>query len=119
MLRPRLWIAGVGLLLAAILLVLDAKSPGNRRVIKIAGNDPVAYFGTAHSLLFDRDFDLSNEFAVLKHNPTWLLDPQLATGLPGSPYAIGYSLLEIPFLAAGTLVDRLAGRPADGYSRAP
>ena len=116
-LRPRLWIVGAGLLLAATLLFLDGRSPGNRRIIKIAGNDPVAYFGTAHSLLFDRDFDLSNEFSVIKHNPTWLLDPQAGTGLPGSPYAIGYSLLEIPFLAAGTGVDWLAGRPADGYSR--
>src|SRR5262245_50055288 len=59
--RPRLWILGTGFLLAALLVVGDARSPAGRGIVKITGNDPPAYYGTAHSLLFDHDFDLSNE----------------------------------------------------------
>jgi len=115
--KPRLAIAAAGTVLLGILLVLEVARPGGREIIKIKGMDPVCYFATAHSLLFDHDFDLTNEFAVMHPPDSPRLRRRPETGLQGSPYAIGTSLLEIPFLAAGTLADRVAGRRADGYGR--
>lgn len=101
----------------AAFLTLDRIAPAGRRLAKIRGEDPVNYFGIAHSLLFDHDFNLNNEY---EHMPPdgrfWTLN-QPATGLPGSPWGVGYSLLEVPLLALGTGVDALVGNPADGYSR--
>jgi len=108
-------IAGFAVLIAALLLVIDALSPADRSVLKVSGTDSVGYFGTAHSLLFDFDFDLTNEYATL--HPTAPVGIRPKTGLPGSPWPIGYSLLQIPFLALGTFVDYLAHNPPNGYSR--
>ena len=97
-------------------MVLDRIAPAGRRLAKIRGEDPVAYFGIAHSTLFDHDFNLNNEF---DHMPPdgklWTLT-QASTGLPGSPWGLGYSFLEIPLVGLGTGLDALAGNPADGYS---
>ena len=103
--------------LTASFVIVDRIAPAGRRLAKVAGVDPPAYFGTAHSLLFDRDFDLSNEYQRVPpdDNPWTRVRPE--TGHPGSTYGVGYSLLAIPFLGAGTLADAMAGNPADGYSR--
>jgi len=53
------------------LLALDRIAPANRRLIKIRGEDPVAYFGMTHSILFDRDFDLRNEFQHAPPDGRW------------------------------------------------
>ena len=110
-------IIGFAALVAAFLFVLDTLSPADRPVIRMSGVDSVAYFGTAHSLLFDFDFDLTNEYAVLKPEKDYHTTIQPETGLPGSPWAIGYSLLQVPFLALGTVIDYLVHNSADGYSR--
>jgi hypothetical protein len=113
------WILFVGLLATSFvaLVVADRGAPGGRGIVKIAGVDPPCYFGIAHSLLFRHDFDLTSELRVFPSaDPKWITI-QPATGLPGSPYAIGYSLLSLPFLAAGTLVDGATGSAADGYGR--
>jgi hypothetical protein len=104
-------------LLIAGFVVADRFAPAGRRLAKVGGIDPPAYFGVSHSLLFDHDFDLTNEFRRFPpdDNPWTRVRPE--TGRPGSAYAIGYSLLSMPFLAAGTLLDAVAGNPADGYSR--
>jgi hypothetical protein len=108
-------IVGFGVFVAALLLAINALSPADRPIIKVSGADSVAYFATAHSLLFDFDFDLTNENAILR--PTHYVGVRPQTGLPGSPWPIGYSLLQVPFLALGTVVDYLARNPTDGYSR--
>jgi hypothetical protein len=102
--------------LALGFLVADRLSPAGRRIAKIAGVDPPAYFAVSHSMLFDHDFDLANEFQRFPSddNPWTRVRPE--TGHPGSAYAIGYSILAMPFLALGTLADKLAGHPADGFS---
>ena len=110
------WIVGA---FAAVMvcgfLTLDSISPANRRLIKIRGEDPVAYFGTAHSILFDRDFNLSNEFQhVPPDGRCWTAD-QPATSLPGCPWGLGYSFLEMPLLALGSGIDGLTGHAGDGY----
>lgn len=103
---------------AAILVayaILNVIAPAGRQLAKIRGEDPVNYFGIAHSILFDQDFNLTNEFDHVPPNSRdWT--PQQKTGMPGSPWGIGYSVLEVPLLAAGTALDKLAGNPADGYS---
>ena len=79
-------------------------------------SDAVEYYSHLRSLYFDRDLDFTNEFehfGVLtrgdKAEPT-------ETGLRRSIYAIGPSLLWMPFYAAGDLVARGLDRVEDGYS---
>src|SRR5262245_6922664 len=82
----KLTILIVGLALATFLLVSNQFEPGGRRLIKIGGIDSVAYYGTAHSLLFDHDFDLTNQYATLKPVPTRFNAVRPETGLPGSTW---------------------------------
>lgn len=98
-------------------LLIDSMAPAGRRLAKIAGIDPAGYFGLAHSLVFDHDFDLSNEFQRVPPGDNLWTRVQSETGHPGTVWPIGYSLWATPFLAAGTALDGLAGNPADGYSR--
>jgi hypothetical protein len=110
-------LAGFMVMLLLGFTVLDYMAPSGRHLSTIAGVDKVNYFDVAHSLLFDHDFNLNNEYERFKplDNDWTSIRPQ--TGLPGSPWGIGYSVLEIPFLAFGTLVDKLVGNPADGYDQ--
>ena len=84
-------------------------------------SNSICYFSNAH-LLFDRDFDLTNQLSVMIPEDSSLalgsrhwVAVVPASGLPGSPYAIGYSLLGIPFLATGAAIDALTGGKANGY----
>ena len=110
-------IAAFTLLLAVSYLTLDYMAPAGRRLAKITGIDTVGYFGIAHSLLFDHDFNLNNEYARFPPAGRELTPIEQVSGLPASHWPIGYSLLQIPFLALGTLLDAAAGNAADGYSR--
>jgi hypothetical protein len=109
-------LAGFALLLLTSFIVLDAMAPGGRRLAKVKGIDTVNYFGISHSLLFDHDFNLTNEFTHVAPDSRIWSPVQKNTGLPGSVWGYGYSALELPFLATGTLLDAVAGHPADGYS---
>jgi hypothetical protein len=104
------------ILLLAVFVGLDAMAPGGRRLAKIEGFDTVNYFGISHSLLFDHDFNLTNEFTHIAPMSRLWSAVQPNTGLPGSVWGYGYSVLEMPFLAVGTLLDVVQGSPADGYS---
>jgi len=115
---PQVLIVVFGLGLASALFFLQRAPVGGRSIVKITGVDAVYYFATAHSLLFDRDYDLTDEFQFLEpHQLVFRTQGRPTTGKPESPFAIGYPILSIPFLATGTAVDALAGRPADGYSQ--
>lgn len=117
LLRPAyLGLAAIAFILIVVFVVGDLIAPAGRRLARIAGVDPPCYFGVAHSLLFDHDFDLTNELKRIPPEDRMWTGVQPATGRPGSPYAVGYSLLAMPLLAAGTAVDKLTGHPADGYS---
>ncbi len=107
---------GFAVLLLTVFVVLDAAAPGGRRLAKIEGVDTVNYFGITHSLLFDHDFNLTNEFTHIAPMSRIWSAVQPNTGLPGSVWGYGYSALELPFLASGTLLDAVTGSPADGYS---
>jgi len=106
----------LGALLAGLLLTADALRPGGRAVVKISGVDAAAYFAVAHSLLLDRDLDLTNQYQVIAHEISPWLAVAPATGRPGSPFPIGYSLLTLPFLALGHGLDLALGRAGDGHS---
>ncbi len=117
--RDRTFVATIwafGVLLLLVLLATQRISPGGRSPVKISGIDSVCYFATAHSLLFDGDFDLTNEFAILHPLKSPWTGTVQASGRPGSPFPIGMSILEMPFLAAGHVIARLRGGPQDGYS---
>lgn len=112
-----LWIiAAFSIALLISFVVLDQMAPAGRRLAKVRGEDPVSYFAIAHSILFDHDFNQTNEFEHMPPDGRFWTANQAATGLPGCPWGLGYSFLEIPLLAMGTGVDALAGNPADGYS---
>src|SRR5882672_7544216 len=63
---PQLLMIIFGLGLALALFVLQRAPLGGRSIVKITGVDAVYYFATAHSLLFDRDYDLTDEFQFLE-----------------------------------------------------
>lgn len=110
-------LAAFTVVLLIAFVTLDRIAPAGRRLAKIAGYDPVNYFGMAHSMLFDHDFNLNNEFTrIHPDGPRWSA-VQPGSGLPGNVWGIGYSMLEIPFLAAGVAADAVAGNPPDGFSR--
>ena len=112
------WIIGVfTVLLLGVFVTLDYMAPAGRRLAKVGGEDPVNYFGIAHSILFDHDFNLNNEYEHMPPSGRAWTQNQPSTGLPGSPWGLGYSFLSMPLLALGTGVDALTGHPADGYSQ--
>jgi hypothetical protein len=106
----------LGALLAGLLLTADALRPGGRGIVKISGVDAAAYFAVAHSLLMDRDLDLTNQYQAIAHQISPWLAVQPVTGRPGSPFPIGYSLLTLPFLALGHGLDLALGHAGDGRS---
>ena len=110
-------VVGMAISLIVLFLALNRLAPGGRPVAGIRGVDPAGYFAAAHSILFDHDLDLSNEYArVPPDTPNRYTGIRKETGLPGNPWPIGYPLLSIPFLAFGSAVDRVAGHAPDGYS---
>ncbi len=109
-------IAVFGVLMAVGYVAADHVAPDGRRLAKVQGVDTVGYFSVAHSLLFDHDFDLRNEYARNPPSPSEWTAIRKETGLPGSPWGVGYSILQVPMLAAGTALDMVAGNPGDGYS---
>src|SRR5262245_55126178 len=117
--RPLQVLCLLGILLALALGLADRARPGGRPIVKITGLDAVSYFSVSHSLLFDHDVYLTNQYETLVaargHGSKWFARvPE--TGRPASPFPIGYSLLALPFLALGHAADLLSGGPADGYS---
>ena len=113
-------IAAGGAVLFALLLFADGLQPAGRRLLKLSGADPISYYAVSHSLFFDHDLDLTNEYDRLRTDPTFaavLFSTVPETGRPRSVFPIGFSLLEIPFLAAGHLVAVAGGHAGDGYSQ--
>jgi hypothetical protein len=98
-------------------VMADAAAPAGRKLSKVTGIDPTGYFGVSHALLFHRNFNLTEEFTRVKPDENPWTGVRKETGMPGSTWAVGYSILATPFLATGTSIDRIAGLPADGYSR--
>lgn len=113
-LLPSFWI--LGLVMALGLVLAERYGPEKLRLIKITGIDAVSYYSVTHSLLFDQDFDLTNQYAALKPIPTEWHAVQEETGLPGCHWAIGFPLYELPFLSLGYVTSLILEGPNDGYS---
>ena len=106
------------LVLLGLLLFLPPLAAQLRLPLPRLDSDEVEYFSQLHSLYFDHDLDLANEFdhfGVLtrgdKTQPT-------QTGLRRSIYSVGPALLWMPFYAAGDVCARALGHLDDGYSPA-
>ncbi len=106
-----------GAVLAVALFAISAARPGDRPIIKIAGIDAVSYYAVSRSLAFDHDFDLTNEYAALKPVPGRWNSVNPLTGVPVSPFPVGYSLLQVVFILLGAAVTKMMGGVADGYSQ--
>ena len=104
------------ILLAVFFLIVDGMAPAGRKLAKIGGDDPPMYFDVCHALLFHGSFDLTPEFRRMKPTEDSATPVSPITGHQTSPFPVGYSILAIPFLAAGTVADAIAGNPADGFS---
>lgn len=78
------------------------------------GWDAQFYYSLAHSLLFDRDFDVTNNLSSTpdakpfdpNRDGSWSEAPRRADGGIPSKYPLGMSLVEIPFLGVGYLLRR-------------
>ena len=110
-------VGAMAIALIPVFLILNHIAPGGRPLAAFRGIDSAGYFGAAHSVLFHRNFDLSNEYKRVPPGEASLLTAsRKESGLPGNPWPIGYPLLSIPFLAFGSVIDHIAGHAADGYS---
>ena len=106
----------LGLALLCVLVAGNLLAPAGRGIVKITGIDTVAYYGNARSMLYDGDFDLRNEFAQLKPYPSRWNATVPETGLPSAPFPIGFSVIQLPFMAIGGLIEKLAYGQATGYT---
>lgn len=92
-------------------LVLQLRAPVPR-----LDADAVEYYSHLRSLYFDQDLDFANEFrhfGILDRGDKRQLT---ATGHRRTIFAVGPSLMWLPFYAAGDAVARVRGTTEDGYS---
>ncbi|HEY7817818.1 MAG TPA: hypothetical protein VIG29_06355, partial [Vicinamibacteria bacterium] len=78
--------------------------------------DGLWYYSLAHSLAFDRDIDLSNQYRSLGIEKARGSQPVRETGLPRFTYPVGAPIFWVPFVALGHL--GVALRNAHGLSTA-
>jgi hypothetical protein len=83
--------------------------------------DGLWYYSLAHSLAFDRDVDLGNQYQRLGIETMSGSQPVRETGLPRFTYPVGAPILWVPFLPVGHLGAALRNAhgletPYDGFS---
>jgi hypothetical protein len=97
-------------------LVLKKAGKG---IFKVSGVESVVYYSVAHSLYFDHDINLQNQYAVLdKVQSNWTqIHPK--TGMPSAPFPIGFSLLQIPSLFLADIACKLglSSETCDGFNK--
>lgn len=107
------------LLFAAVLLVAGSIAARERKGMgsMLGGWDAQFYYAQARSLLFDRNPDLTNEFAALPNKKSFDEDgdgypeqaPRDRSGKIRNKYPMGLALLEIPWMAAGYVARTVLG----------
>jgi hypothetical protein len=111
------WPATVRAYLAILLLLITLL---HYRGYRLRG-DGLWYYSFAHSLAFDRDIDLSNQYRNLGIDQARGSQPVRETGLPRFTYPVGAPILWVPFVALGHLgvaLRNVHGMPTryDGFS---
>lgn len=76
--------------------------------------DGFYYHAWLPTLVYDRDLDLADEYAVFDNFYCFGAAP---SGRPGNPFGVGPALFELPFFLAGAVVGKLTGAALDGFSR--
>ena len=107
-------------LVSAFVLSLPAVTP------RIYASDEIQYFSYLRSLWFDHDVSFENEYRhFFERNigrgegfHATFLEQYTEAGRRPSFATIGSALLWSPFYAAADVLTRIAGGPADGFSRA-
>jgi hypothetical protein len=107
------------LLTCAFVLSLPAVTP------RIYASDEIQYFSYLRSLWFDHDVSFENEYQYFyglnigrgEGFHATFLEQSTDAGRRPSFATIGSALLWSPFYAAADLMTRVAGGPADGFSR--
>ncbi len=106
-------------LVSAFVLSLPAVTP------RIYASDEIQYFSYLRSLWFDHDVSFENEYQYFfglnigrgEGFHATFLEQYTDAGRRPSFATIGSALLWSPFYAAADLLTRVAGGPADGFSR--
>ena len=104
-------------LILGLLLLVPLALQLMRPVPRI-GADAIEYYSLLHSLYFDHDLRLDNEYAhfnILNRGDKVHLT---ATGYRRTIFSIGPAVLWLPFFALGDVVARARGAVQDGYSPA-
>lgn len=125
------------LLISLLPAALSAKVNGSSRVLRLLpfvigaalviriysvekgyhfGMDDGHYYSYLPTIALDHDLDLTNQYLAMGY-PTSLFDVRSPIGKVKNEFPIGPALLWSPFFAAGHLVARWCGLPADGYSQ--
>jgi hypothetical protein len=112
---PGLVIGGLGVVSALIFLALLAAPRVDGQLI---GSDGIGYYVYVRSLVLDGDLDFANEYR--HYGVSGPLAGPTVTGHMANKYAIGPSMLWLPFFLAAHLMALLAGAlglggAADGY----
>jgi hypothetical protein len=92
---------------------------------RLYSSDEIQYFSYLRSLWFDRDLDFENEYRYFYERGIarsegfheTFLERATPTGRRINFATLGCAILWAPFYAAGDLVARASGAPADGFSK--
>ena len=106
----RWWVAAAVIVVGVAVLARTQRYYGGL----LRGWDAQHYYACAHSLVFDRDLDITNNLEATPFTAPFDRDGdgyfeavrRAANGRITSPYPVGLSLLEAPFLALGHSVRR-------------
>lgn len=112
--RERAFAAGIALLALVAGTAWFFASESDRGPTAALTADGFYYHAWLPTLVYDRDLDLSDEYAVFDNFYCFGAAP---AGRPGNPFGIGPALFELPFFLAGATVGKLTGAALDGFSR--
>jgi hypothetical protein len=106
--------AGVALLALVAGTAWFFTSKSDRGPTAALSADGFYYHAWLPTLVYDRDLDLADEYAVFGN---FYCIGAAPSGRPGNPFGVGPALFELPFFLAGAIVGRLSGVALDGFSR--
>lgn len=112
--RPAALAAGLGLVVLASATAWFFTSASDRGPTAALSADGFYYHAWLPTLVYDRDLDLADEYAVFDNFYCFGAAP---SGRPGNPFGVGPALFELPFFLAGAAVGKLTGAALDGFSR--